>query len=80
MYTVQVKHTLPDRVRLKIPAVRNNEAAARRLENCANEIEGIHWVRANTTCAGVVVRFDASVHSEADIIEIFTNKVRGGQA
>lgn len=80
MSNIQVTHALPNRVRLKVPAVQNNEAVARRLEKHAKSVEGIHWVRANTLCAGIVVRFDAAMHTEADIVNLLSRHVAGGNA
>lgn len=71
MTSFSVKHSLPHRVRFKVPAVRNCETTARRLEKYADEVEGVHWARANTRCAGLVVRYDASRLTERDIVELF---------
>ena len=67
MMDMKVLHVLPDRVRLKVPAVRNMQTA-QRLESISKDIEGIHWVRANAKCAGLVVRFDGAMHTTSDII------------
>lgn len=80
MGNIVVKHTLPHRIRLKVPALKHNGAVARQLEQCATDVDGIHWVRANTFCAGLVVRFDASKYSENDIVELFMSRTARGNA
>ncbi len=72
MSGIRVKHSLPHRVRFRMSSVRHNETAARSLEKRAEGMDGILWVRANTKCAGVVVRFDPRVYSENEIIDIFS--------
>ncbi|GEM_PF-1485359 len=80
MKSIKVKHILPNRVRFRVPAVRNNELTARRLEKCVDEFEGIHWVRVNTICAGIVVRFDPSMYTESDIVKLFMRRAARGEA
>jgi len=70
---IQVRHAIPERLRLKFPAMRNEEKA-RRLEKRAEDIEGIHWVRANSKCGGLVVRYDGSMFTESEIIEFLTTQ------
>ncbi|NDV28547.1 HMA2 domain-containing protein [Desulfovibrio sp. JC010] len=73
MEKVRVKHSLPHRVRIKLPAVRNAKTASS-LEKYAEDIEGIHWARANRLCAGLVVRFDGSVYTEKEVVDMFKNQ------
>ncbi|OEU68610.1 MAG: hypothetical protein BA863_16820 [Desulfovibrio sp. S3730MH75] len=75
MNNIRVKHSLPHRVRLKVPAVRNSEKIARNLEKYADDIEGIYWARVNTVCAGLVIRFDESMFTENEIINLFMQQV-----
>ncbi len=79
MNAIQVRHVLPERIRLKMPAV-SNERTARRLEKVAQDIDGIYWVRANCKCAGLVVRFDGSMFTESDIIDLLTMHANKGHA
>jgi len=73
MQNVRVRHSLPHRVRIKMPAVRNVKTA-NSLEKFAEDIEGIHWARANRLCAGLVVRFDGSVYTEKEIVDMFMSQ------
>jgi len=79
MYDVMILHTLPDRIRVKVPAVRNVQTA-RRLEKRVEDVDGIHWARANSRCAGLVVRFDSSMHSGSDIVGLLKQLTMEGRA
>ncbi|WP_320170494.1 hypothetical protein [Maridesulfovibrio sp.] len=70
MQKIVVKHRLPDRVRLKVPTGSGFESAVCRLSEYADNSEGIHWVRPNQVCSGLVVRFDSSLISESEIVRI----------
>lgn len=74
MINIQIQHALPDRIRFKVPAVKN-EQTARRLEKTAEGVDGIYWARANSKCGGLVIRFDGTVLTEADILELLAQHV-----
>lgn len=78
MHTLRVKHTLPNRIRFSLPAVRN-AVLAHRLETSIQKVEGIHWIRINPHCAGVVVRFDAAVLSETEVTRLLARHLPGGR-
>ena len=78
MTEMQVVHALPDRIRLKVPAVRN-VLTAKRFEKRAGEVEGIHWVRTNARCAGLVVRFDSAVLSGREVVAVLRDCVAQGE-
>jgi hypothetical protein len=71
-----VRHALSHRIRFEVPAMRHDDVAARKLEKCAESIDGILWVRANTLCAGFVVRFDPLLFSQSEVIELFRERVQ----
>lgn len=79
MTDIQIIHELPDRVRLKVPAVRNFRTA-QLVEKKAKDIEGIHWARANAKCAGLVIRFDQEVHTCSNIINMLEELTTQGYA
>lgn len=79
MRNMTILHTLPERVHLKVPAVKNVQMA-QVFESKGKAIDGIHWVRANSKCAGLVVRFDGSMHSTDDIVEMMRQIASGGNA
>ena len=79
MDQVTVKHALADRVRLRVPAARD-ERTALRIGRRLQEVEGVHWVRTNARCAGLVVRFDGAVLSPEDIVAFMAGLPEGGLA
>ena len=79
MNDMKILHALPERMHLKVPAVRNVRTA-RRFEDRGRDIEGIHWVRANSRCAGLVVRFDGSMHSADGIMDLLRQIASEGRA
>lgn len=76
---MEVVHALPNRVRLKLAAVRNS-SVARHVVECAMHLDGIHWVRANARCAGLVVRFDETKHTPSEILVKLREIVSEGYA
>ena len=78
MSDMLVLHALPDRIRVKVPAVRNVQMA-QRLEKKVRDVDGIHWARVNSRCAGLVVRFDRSMYSESDIVGLLKQLTLGGR-
>ncbi|SKA71314.1 cation-transporting P-type ATPase C [Paucidesulfovibrio gracilis DSM 16080] len=78
--SLQIQHSLPERVRIRAPFVRNNAAAAHALEQYAKDIEGIQWIRANTKCATIVVRFNQSMLSAMDVLHLLQQQSRWGTA
>ena len=80
MLNIRIKHSLPHRVRLKIPALRHCTETASRIEQIAEEVEGVHWARINPLCAGLVVRYDASLLDENEVVKLFMTQTSVGNA
>ena len=72
--TLSVTHSLAGRVRLKFRGPRSNQ---RLVEACRklDDLEGVLRIRANPACASLVVHFDDSLMSPADIARL----ARGAQ-
>lgn len=79
MTAIRIVHELPDRLRVKMVAVKSSHIA-QRIETKVQEVEGIHWVRANAKCAGLVVRFDRTVHSSSEIVDMLEHITMEGHA
>jgi hypothetical protein len=67
-------HELPGRLRIKIPMLKRNEIAARKVEDFLNDITGILSTSANALTGSVVVKFDPKVISSREIVTILTQE------
>ncbi|MEF2232137.1 MAG: hypothetical protein V3571_14490 [Pseudodesulfovibrio sp.] len=79
MNRITVRHALDGRVRLRVPAARDARTALR-IGQRLKAVEGVRWVRCNTRCAGVVVRYDRAVLSADDIVALMAGLAGGGAA
>ncbi|WP_455281523.1 HMA2 domain-containing protein [Cupriavidus necator] len=50
-------HHVPGRLRLKLPAIKHNDEAARRIERAVNALPGVREACANTLTGSIVIRF-----------------------
>ncbi len=55
---IEVKHFIPGRVRLKVPAVRRSPDFATRVRQELGALGGVHQVEINETTASVIVQYD----------------------
>jgi heavy metal translocating P-type ATPase len=54
----QIRHALPGRIRLSVPAIKRFESLAEACVEVLKRQEGITEVRVNRTCASVVINYD----------------------
>ena len=70
---IQIKHSIPERIRFKIYPIRFDKKASFRLENQLRNIKGIKWVKAKPKSASLIVRYDQFVITRKDILKILTD-------
>ncbi|MCG6878867.1 MAG: heavy-metal-associated domain-containing protein [Deltaproteobacteria bacterium] len=51
-------HSVPGRLRIKIPAIKGHPEKARNIQALLSEIEGIESIRANTATGSIVVKYE----------------------
>lgn len=59
MNVAHIVHSLPGRMRVRIPALRNDAVFFDRLSNALGEMDGMEFVRTNSATGSVVMRFHA---------------------
>jgi len=74
---IQIKHSIPERIRLKVYPIRFNLKASFSLENHFENIEGIKWVKANPKSASLIIRYDKFIITKKDILKIVTDRYGG---
>lgn len=57
----EVLHSIPGRVRIRIPETKHNNTLADRIAEMLLLKAGITWVRANTACASMAIGYDPAV-------------------
>jgi cation transport ATPase len=62
MTNVQVAHSIPGRVRLKVPNVKENPELVDQIKQMFNAIPGIEQVTVNQTTGSVVLHYDTDHH------------------
>jgi Cu2+-exporting ATPase len=62
-----IAHSIPGRVRLRVPAVRSDAPVAGALERALDQQNGVEAVRVNRTCASVVVQY-APAQTDAEAL------------
>jgi hypothetical protein len=67
-------HELPGRLRIKIPMLKRNEVAARKLQNFLEEVAGISSTFVNALTGSIVIKFDPNVISSREIVSILTQE------
>lgn len=55
---LEIRHQVPGRLRLHLPLLRTDSRLASALPDQLRRCDGVHAVRANPTCASVVIRHD----------------------
>ena len=68
--TVQIKHSISERIRFKVYAIRFDKDASFRLEEYFRSIKGVKWVKANPKSASLVIRHDKKILTTKDIVSI----------
>jgi hypothetical protein len=67
-------HTVPGRIRIKIPIIKHNPIKAQKVENLFKALFGIHNVSINSTTGSLKVMYDPDeIHSD-DIIKVLRQK------
>lgn len=64
---MSILHSVPGRVRLRIPEVKNDGVFAKRLERLLNNDDNVLSVRINRTVASVVINYDQGNLSDLDL-------------
>jgi len=67
--TIKIKHSIPERIRFKVNAIRFNEAASLRLAEQTKAVNGVTWAGTNSKSASLIVRYDQQILTKADLIE-----------
>ena len=68
--TVKVKHSITERIRLKVYAIRFDKEASFGLEKYFRGIKGVKWVRANSKSASLIIRYDKEILTTKEIVSI----------
>lgn len=66
----QYVHTVPGRMRIRIPAIQHRSRKAEKVERELLQHEGVEDVRTNTLTGSVVVHYDPDLISSDEIINI----------
>ena len=61
---LQIAHQVPGRVRMKIPAGKNNPELLKQIGEVFGAIPGIEEIEVNPTTGSVVLRYDTDRHDE----------------
>jgi Cu2+-exporting ATPase len=69
MISCHVVHTLPDRVRLRVPALPTRPTLAEALTQFLQAQPGIHQVRLNSACASVLVCYDPAQWTQHKVVQ-----------
>ena len=56
---ITTEHSIPGRIRFKIPAIRNKPEKAQAYQNAASQIPGVLWAGGNPKSGSLVVRYDS---------------------
>ncbi|MCD6273368.1 MAG: cation-translocating P-type ATPase [Deltaproteobacteria bacterium] len=65
---VQIKHSIPERIRFKVYAIRFDKEASFGLEKYFNNIKGITLARANPESASLVIRYNKEILTKKNIV------------
>lgn len=65
-----IKHSIPNRIRFVIPAVRWNESLQHQVYNSFDAIDGVSWIRINPKSASLIVRYREEILPRDSIINI----------
>jgi len=65
-----IRHSIHNRIRFVIPAVRWNEPLSRQIHSAFESVAGITWVRINPKSASLVIRFREEILSRASLVSI----------
>lgn len=68
--TVEIRHFIPGRIRIKVPFIRFNKHASDHLHDCLKDIKGIVRVRANPPGASIVIRYNPKQLSKTEITDL----------
>lgn len=58
---IQVVHALPDRVRLKLPRLKNNMAYAEEIQRRLHSVQGITHLETNPKTGSLLIQYDPTV-------------------
>lgn len=67
-------HELPGRLRVKIPMLKRNESAARKVQDFLEDIKGISSASAKPLTGSIVIKFDPKAISSREIVTILTQE------
>lgn len=68
MNQLTVEHTVPGRIRLKIPAIRSNTAARNHFEQGLQKMDGVWSVSGNISTGSLVIFYDRTAVGQNDIV------------
>ncbi|MDA8091800.1 MAG: hypothetical protein M0Z61_16470 [Nitrospiraceae bacterium] len=66
-------HSVPGRLRVKSPLVKNNQIAAVEVEKLLNSLYGVNSVLANVVTGSITVNYDQNAVTSDSIIDILKN-------
>ncbi len=70
---IQIKHSIPERIRLKVYPIHFDAKASFRLKRHFENIEGVKWVKANPKSASLIIRYNQFIITRKDILKIVTD-------
>ncbi len=67
--TVEIRHSIPNRIRFKIHLIRFDEKKSDRLTQKCKEIKGVLRARTNPGSASLVIRYNQEILSKRELVE-----------
>ncbi len=67
-------HSVPGRLRIKIPEIKGHTEKARSIQLILKEIEGVESIRANTITGSIVIKYDGDRLPSERILTILTEQ------
>ena len=73
---IHYMHSIPGRLRVKIPAIKGNPEKARAIQALLSGVEGLESIRANTITGSIVVKYEQGRFLRERILTVL--KKQGG--
>ncbi|MFH1137676.1 MAG: cation-translocating P-type ATPase [Pseudomonadota bacterium] len=71
---IRIAHSIPGRIRFKIPDIRFKAGEAKRYEDSLNLLRGVLWTGGNPGTASLIVRYDPEQISRKQVLEALDYK------
>lgn len=63
----RVKHSIPGRIRLKVPELKKNNLLCAALESNLKQVQGIRQTRTNIKCASLIIHYNSEITSPEEL-------------